>query len=211
MRSYRNPKTKIKRGNEETAGNRLRDLPEWFEEFAENPEDAGELASRDTLANTSHDSDSGRPTKVGIEKALYLYSLPERPKLRNTQENQDYKGSLQEDALVMQYLEQTTFGDLTLTDPTRTRGKISCHSMDSLLSVQNQDFSGDGKADSFSSRRKCRKSSIQKILWNVANPVKNHHGIIVHQRLTDQKQIGLLRERCATLEEELLQCRCNQA
>ena len=183
------------------------------------------LASRDTLANTSHDSDSGRPAKVGIEKALYLYSLPERPKLRNTQENRDYKGSLQEDALVMQYFEQTTFGDLTRTDhkvlsegrriskqsPTRTRGKISCHPMDSLLSVQNQDFSGDGEAESFSSRRKCRKSPIQTILWNVANPVKNHHGIIVHQRLTDQKQMGLLRERCAKLTDELLQCRCNQA
>ena len=93
--------------------------------------------------------------------------------------------------------------------PTRTRGKRSCHSVDSILSVQNQDFSRDGKAESFSSRRKCRKSSIQTFLGNVANHVKNHHGIIVHQRLTDQKQMGLLRERYAKIKEELRQCRCN--
>ena len=34
--------------------------------------------------------------KSGIEEAQYLYSLPEKPKRRNLQENQNYQGSLQE-------------------------------------------------------------------------------------------------------------------
>ena len=38
----------------------------------------------------------GTSYKSGIEKAQYLNSLPKRPKLRSTQENQDCKGSLQE-------------------------------------------------------------------------------------------------------------------
>ena len=40
------------------------DLPEWLKNFTENIEDEGVLASRDTPANTSQDSDSERPAKV---------------------------------------------------------------------------------------------------------------------------------------------------
>ena len=46
----------------------LRDLPERLEEFTEKFEDDGVLASRDRPANTSHDSDSERPTKVAPRK-----------------------------------------------------------------------------------------------------------------------------------------------
>ena len=46
------------------SGNRLRDLPEWLEEFTENLEDKEVPASRDTPANTSQDSDTELPSTV---------------------------------------------------------------------------------------------------------------------------------------------------
>ena len=49
-------------------GDMLRDLPEWSLQFTENFEDEGVLASRDTPASTSHDSDSDRRTKVVSRK-----------------------------------------------------------------------------------------------------------------------------------------------
>ena len=39
----------------------------------------------------------------------------------------------------------------------------------------------EGVFESFSSRRKSRKSFTQTIFWNLANPVKNYHGITVLQ------------------------------
>ena len=77
-------------------GHWLRDLPEWSEEFTENLEDEGVLASRNTPAHTSHDSDSERLTKVVSGKHIIFTHIPKDRIFRNTQENQDYKGSLQE-------------------------------------------------------------------------------------------------------------------
>ena len=53
-------------------------------------------------------------------------------------------------------------------------------SIDSILSVQNENFSGDGKGvyKSFSSRHRSQKLFAQTIRWNLANLVKNFHGII---------------------------------
>ena len=48
--------------------NHTRDLPEWWEDFTENQENEGVLASRDTPASTSRGSDSERPTKVVSRK-----------------------------------------------------------------------------------------------------------------------------------------------
>ena len=61
----------------------MRDLSEWLKDFTEIPEDEGVLASRDTLANTSQDSDSERPAKVVSRKQQYPYILPKRPRDRN--------------------------------------------------------------------------------------------------------------------------------
>ena len=52
-----NPKTK--KDNQQATGNRLRDLPEWLEEFTENLEDTEVPAN----AHISRDSDSERLTK----------------------------------------------------------------------------------------------------------------------------------------------------
>ena len=42
-----------------------------------------------------------------------------------------------------------------------------------------------------------KKSLTLAIPWTLAKPVKSYPGIIVHPRLTDQKQMGLLKEQCA--------------
>ena len=54
-----NPQSKIKRGMRDS-DHRLRDLPEWLEEFTDNLEDTEVPAS----THKSQDSDSERPTKV---------------------------------------------------------------------------------------------------------------------------------------------------
>ena len=61
-----------------------------------------------------------------------------------------------------------------------------------------------GVYESFSCRRKSQKSFMQKIRWNLADPVKIYHGIIVHPRLTVPQQMVLLKEQYAVAREELL-------
>ena len=41
------------------------------------------------------------------------------------------------------------------------------------------------------------KSHLLTIPWNLASLVRNYPGIIVRQRHTDQKQMGLQKEQCA--------------
>ena len=60
------------------------------------------------------------------------------------------------------------------------------------------------------SRQGNQKSFTLTIPKNLANPVKTCPGIIVRQHLTDRKQMGLLRERCAELRKGLLWYCCNQ-
>ena len=57
---HQKPKTKLDRDDSRDADDRLRDLPEWLEEFTGNPEDTEVRAP----AHISQDSDSERPTKV---------------------------------------------------------------------------------------------------------------------------------------------------
>ena len=80
--------------------------------------------------------------------------------------------------------------------------------MDTRLTMQNENFSGDGQE--FKKVRKSQKSFIL-VRWNLGNPVKNYPGIIVHQRHTDGKQMGLLRKRYTGLRKELLLYCCNPA
>ena len=82
-----------KRDDSRDADDRLQDDLEWLEEFTENLEDTEVLAP----AHISQDSDSERPTKVGIKikETQYLYSLHKRPKLRCLLANQNDTGFLQ--------------------------------------------------------------------------------------------------------------------
>ena len=88
----RRPSHQKKKGNRQAPMSRLRDLPEWSEEFTENLEDTEVPA----LANTSQDSDSERLTTVATRKHSIFYSLSQEPKLRSEQANQDFEGFLQE-------------------------------------------------------------------------------------------------------------------
>ena len=83
-------------------GDRLRDLPEWLEEFTDNLEDTEVPA----LANTSHDSDSELSTKVASRKHRIKNSPPSSPKLRSLQANHDDKVSLQKATWQKQYYGQ---------------------------------------------------------------------------------------------------------
>ena len=68
----KNQKQNKNQDNQEAAGSRLRDLPEWLKEFTENLEDTEAPA----LANTSHDSDSERTTKVASRKQSIKTHFP---------------------------------------------------------------------------------------------------------------------------------------
>ena len=70
-----NPMTQIKNkkiDNKRDADERLRDLPEWLEEFAENLEDTKVLAP----AHIAHVSDSERPAKVVSRKHSICIHFP---------------------------------------------------------------------------------------------------------------------------------------
>ena len=54
------------------------------------------------------------------------------------------------------------------------------------------------------------KSFTLTIPWNLAKLVKIFHGIIVRQRHTDQKQMGLQKEQCAECKKVRLRYCCNQ-
>ena len=148
------PKTNMKKrdGNRDSDV-RLRDLPEWWEEFTNNLEDTEAHAH----AHISQDSDSGRPTKVvpKLRKhSIYTY-FPKRPKLRSLLANPNDKGSLQETHWRSPTSSRQVWwfhdgwsqslqwgGGITEQSPVRCPCSRSCHSMDSILSVQKQNFSG---------------------------------------------------------------------
>ena len=74
--NHRNIKTKTKnKEDKEAAGNSLRDLPEWLEEFTDNPEETEVPAA----ANISPESDSERPTEVAARKhSIYIHIPKDR-------------------------------------------------------------------------------------------------------------------------------------
>ena len=83
-----------KRDNNQASDDRLRDLPEWLEEFTDNLEDTEMFAAAHTHFSglrfgTSFESG------INIKEDKYLYSLPKRPKLWSMLAKQNYKGSLQ--------------------------------------------------------------------------------------------------------------------
>ena len=97
-----NQKPNKKKNGSRDSDDRLRDLPDWLEEFTDNLEDTGTPVP----AHVSQDSDSERPTKVGSQSRKHtIFSLSKRPKLRSMLENPKLRGLLAEDALAKQYRE----------------------------------------------------------------------------------------------------------
>ena len=193
-RSYRN-NTNNFRDIVRAPGNRLRGLPGWSEEFTENMEDERVLASSDTPANTSHDSDSERPAKVVSRKHSIFTYFPKDRICEVRKRTKSTVGPCRKctcDAV----LRTENFGDMITADHEvlndggeprnnhryASHGTRVSHSMDTILSVRNKNFSGDGKEFSKVSRAvgEAESHSIQTILSNLAKRVKNYHGIILH-------------------------------
>ena len=128
----------------------------------------------------------GTAYKSGTQEAQYFYSLPERSKLRSMLANQDDKGSLQKthwrsstSSRKVWWLDNSRSQSprwrrwISKQSPIRSRGTRSSHSMDSILSVQNKNFSGDGKEFTKVSRADGKAKShshwqfvgIWQILW----------------------------------------------
>ena len=84
--------------------------------------------------------------------------------------------------------------------------------MDSVLSVQNKDFTGDGKEFTKVPRAAAKKPKLftLTIHWSLENLVKINHGIIEHHHLIDPKQMALLKEPYDEWKKELQQYCCNQ-
>ena len=89
----------------------------------------------------------------------------------------------------------------------RSRGTRFSHSMDSILSVQNKNFSGDGQEFTKVSRSigKADSHLYRQFIGIWQNLVKTYRGIII-----DPRRMVLLRERYAE-ERRRLQCCCKQA
>ena len=71
-KSQNKSRSKKKKDNKEAAVNRLRDLPEWLEEFTDNLEDTEVHAP----AHISQDSDSELPTNVASRKHSIYTRFP---------------------------------------------------------------------------------------------------------------------------------------
>ena len=100
---------------------------------------------------------SGTSYKSGIQEAQYQNSLTKRSKLWSMHANQDDKGCLQK----AHWRSRTSSRKVWWLDngwsqgpqrgrrimeqsPVRCRGTRYCHSVDSILSMRNKNFSGDG-------------------------------------------------------------------
>ena len=124
---WRDPRSSLEKSRR---SNKNKKRKEWSEEFTEN------------LENTE----------------VLGYSLPERQKLRDLQENQDYEGSLQEahcrcrtSSRKVRWLDngrsQRSWWRWWIAKQSQIRngGTRFSHSMDTILSVQNKNFSGNTK------------------------------------------------------------------
>ena len=92
----------------------------------------------------------GTSYSSGIKEAQCSCSLPKRQKLRDLQENQDCEGSLcfkQTNSVTGCSRSQSSQwrGWISKQTQIRCRGTRFSHSMDTVLSVKNENFSGNGK------------------------------------------------------------------
>ena len=131
------------------------EIPEWLQEFRENLVDDEIPLQGGSHASSSHEASLEPTTKrrEDLGKHICSYSFPWRPKLRDLQTDQNYKGPRAEDAMAKPYLEPQFWwlGNSRSQDPKRqlrvskqssirSRGAGSSHSMDPGVSVQTQNF-----------------------------------------------------------------------
>ena len=165
------PQSKTRKDNSRATSSRLRNLPECIKELTENLEDTEVPA----LANTAHNSDSERLTKVTTRNAQYSDSLPERPKLRGLEANHDYNVSLQEahwrsstPGRKTRWLDNSISQSFQWGRWISKQSQIYCrcarfrNSINSILSVWNGNFTGN--------RREFTK--VSRAVWKVESHVE---------------------------------------
>ena len=193
-----------KRDGNRNSDDRVRELPEWLEEFTDNLEDTEVHAP----AHISQDSDSERPTKVlstSRKHSIHTH-FPQWSKLRSLLANKNDKGSLQKthwrsstSSRKVWWLDNSRSqsphrgGWITEQSSVRCRCSRSCHSMVAILSVQNQSLLRRRKRvyESSSSRYKSHKLYFRSIHWNLENLVKIYPGITALQTLHQSETNGI--------------------
>ena len=217
QKSKKKEKTNKNGDNENVRGNPLRDLPEWLEEFTENLVDESVPAHRDAPASSSRESASEPRVKVmsGSGKHSIHTHFPKDKDCEICKRTKITRAPCRKRTGTA-VPRAENIGDLITADhkvlsegcESRNNHLICCHgtrsgnSMDSIKSVQNQNFSETERAYKSSwSRRGNPKSFTLTISWNLAKLVKVFPGIIVRQHLTVQKQMGLQREQYAGLKK----------
>ena len=166
-------KTIKKEDTNRASGDRLRDLPEWIEEFTENLED--------TEVSAPAHTDSKRPTKVAPRKQIIFTHFPKDLNF------EVWQGLLAEDALAKQYLEQkilvkqitkSLMREVNLETITDTQSWYKIWPLNgfNLIRAKQKHFRRRKRvSEKFSSRQKSRKSFTLTTHWNLAKPVKIYH------------------------------------
>ena len=162
-------------------GNQLRELPEWLEEFTDSLEDEGVLASRDTPANTSHDSDLERLAKVVSRKhSIFTHFQKNRncEACRRTKIKRAPCMKRTGSAVLRAQITKFSVKDVNLETTTDTQSwhKIWQLNMDTIISVCNKNFSQDGKKFTKVSRAAgkaksyCYLRNVQELLSDGTTP-----------------------------------------
>ena len=198
--------------NNPATSNRLRDLPDWSEEFTENLEGTEVPASRETAANTSQDSDSERPAKVESRRRSVHTHFPTDRNCEVCKRAKMTRAPCRRrtgDAV----LRAENFGDLMTTNhKVLSEGCESRNNHRNAVVVQDSATQSypckpkllrrrKGVYEHFSSRRESRKSFTLTIPWNLANLVKMYHGIVELRHLIDPRRKGTA-ERAVRREKE---------
>ena len=216
------PKSKNKnkkKGNNRATRSRQCDLPEWLVGSTDNIEDTEVPA----LANTSHDSDSERPTDVATRKhSIYTHfpkdrncELCKRTKITRAPCRKRTDGAVPRaekfgDLVTAHHKVLNEGGEFrnnhryaVLVQDLATQWIRSC--VCKTKTSQNRVY------ESFSSRHTRQKSCTLTINWNLENLVKTYHGIIVLQHSIDPRRMALLKERYAGWKMGRLRYFCDQA
>ena len=192
------------------------EIPEWLQEFRQNLVDDRVPEHRDSHASSSHEPSSEPRRSVALGKQC-LYSLPERPKLRDLPEDQNYKGPVQK----TYWRSRTSCRKFLWFDYNRSQSS----QWRLWISKQSSMCNRGGRLGH--SMDPCRIFAKQKLLrkhkgackssWSRTGSLKSFtltipffRGIIVRQHHTDRKQMGLLREQYAEWKKVRLQYCCNQ-
>ena len=173
--SCKNPRKIIHKNKDEdidpVQGDLLHDLPEWLEEFTENLVDERVPALRSTPASSSRESGPEPPRKVVSGKHSIHTHFPKDRNCEMCKRTKITRAPCRR-RTGKAVLRAASFGNLITADikvlsegiskqsPIRSRGTRFGNSMDSSVSVQNNNFTGKRKGvhKSFSSRQKSQKS-----------------------------------------------------